>query len=332
MKRFLIIVLILGLLLTGAVGCSGGNADENGEASLDYPKRPVEMVVPFGEGGASDTFARKFADLMTKDMPEPLQPVNKSGSGGLIGMVYAAQQENDGYTLLEITPSHVIADVLNSSEDVKLLEDFEPLARIQQDIYILSVPEESRFESFEEIVEYGQENEVTFAGISPGGLDDMTLNALGDATGINLKFIPYKSGSEVKAAVLGGEVDIYLDKIISAINYIKEGKIKPVLVLNDKKLDQVEELADVPSSVDLGYDVTIGSFRGFVIKKGAPQEVKDYLIEKMYETYETQEYKDFAELNLVNLREGYLGPDEFAEFLQENYEMFDQVAQKVGLK
>lgn len=338
MKRFLIIVLILGIVLTGAVGCSGGNADENGEAdqneeaSLDYPKRPVEMVVPFGEGGASDTFARKFADLMTKDMPEPVQPVNKSGSGGLIGMVYAAQQENDGYTLLEITPSHVIADVLNSSEDVKLLEDFEPLARIQQDIYILSVPEGSRFESFEEIVEYGQENEVTFAGISPGGLDDMTLNALGDATGINLKFIPYKSGSEVKAAVLGGEVDIYLDKIISAINYIKEGKIKPVLVLNDKKLDQVEELADVPSSVDLGYDVTIGSFRGFVIKKGAPQEVKDYLIEKMYETYETQEYKDFAELNLVNLREGYLGPDEFAEFLQENYEMFDKVAKKVGLK
>jgi tripartite-type tricarboxylate transporter receptor subunit TctC len=338
MKRFLVIVLILGIVLTGAVGCSGGNADENGEAdqneeaSLDYPKRPVEMVVPFGEGGASDTFARKFADLMTKDMPEPVQPVNKSGSGGLIGMVYAAQQENDGYTLLEITPSHVIADVLNSSEDVKLLEDFEPLARIQQDIYILSVPEGSRFESFEEIVEFGQENEVTFAGISPGGLDDMTLNALGDATGINLKFIPYKSGSEVKAAVLGGEVDIYLDKIISAINYIKEGKIKPVLVLNDEKLAQVEELADVPSSVDLGYDVTIGSFRGFVIKKGAPQEVKDYLIEKMHETYETQEYKDFAELNLVNLREGYLGPDEFSEFLQENYEMFDKVAKKVGLK
>ena len=336
MKKLLIIILILGLVLTTAVACSGGEAaddgSENQEEAFTYPERPIELVIPFGEGGASDTFARKFASIMSKDIPEPVQPVNKSGSGGLIGMIHAFQQENDGYTVLEVTPSHVIADVLNSSDDVKFLEDFEPLARIQQDLYILSVPAESRFDSFEEIVEYGQENEITFAGISPGGLDDMTLNALADATGIKLKFIPYKSGSEVKAAVLGGEVDIYLDKIISAINYVKDDKIKPVLVLNEERLETVEELKEVPCSVELGYDVTIGSFRGFVIKKGAPQEVKDYLVEKMYETYQTEEYQDFAELNLVNLREGYLAEEDFAAFLQENYEMFDKVAKKVGLK
>src|SRR6056297_1095366 len=154
MKKLLIIILILGLVLTTAVACSGGEAaddgSENQEEAFTYPERPIELVIPFGEGGASDTFARKFASIMSKDIPEPVQPVNKSGSGGLIGMIHAFQQENDGYTLLEVTPSHVIADVLNSSDDVKFLEDFEPLARIQQDLYILSVPAESRFNSFEE--------------------------------------------------------------------------------------------------------------------------------------------------------------------------------------
>lgn len=336
MKRILAIILAL-ILTIAAVGCSQGSQGDsksasNEESTFDYPKRPIELVIPFGEGGASDIFARKFAEIMSEDMPKPIQPVNKKGSGGLIGMLYAAQQKNDGYTVLEITPSHVIADALEKSKEVKLMEDFEPLARIQSDIYILCVPENSKFKSFEQLVEYGKENEVTFAGISPGGLDDMTLNALAAETGMKIKFIPYKSGSEVKAAVLGGEVDIYLDKIISAINYIREGKVDPIVVLNEKRIDQIEEFKDVPSTVELGYNVTIGSWRGFVVKKGTPKEVKDYLIEKMKEVYESDEYQDFAELNLVNIREGYLDSEGFRKVWDDQYKVFDEIAKKVGLK
>ncbi len=340
-KKRIISLLIILLIALSLIGCGSNGADttaENGaddakqEAEINYPERPVEMVIPFGEGGASDIFARKFSELMGKQMPQPVQPVNKKGSGGLVGMLYAFQQANDGYTILEITPSHVIADVLNKSEEVKLLRDFEPLARIQSDIYILGVPENSKFKSFKDLVEFGQKNEITFAGISPGGLDDMTLTALSDATGMKIKFIPYKSGSEVKAAVLGGEVDIYLDKIISAVNYIKDGKIKPVVILNDERISQIEELANVPTTVEEGYDVTIGSWRGFVIKKGAPEEVKDYFKQIMKTVYDSEEYQKFAEQNLVNIREGYLEADAFKTDLEEQYEIFDKVAKKVGLK
>lgn len=333
MKKIFAILIALALIVT-AVGCNqnaGGTAMNEGE-EFDYPKRPIELVIPFGEGGASDIFARKFSEIMSKDIPQPIQPVNKKGSGGLIGMLYAAQQKNDGYTILGITPSHVISDALEKSPEVKLMEDFEPLARIQSDIYILGVPANSKFKSFEELVVYGKENEVTFAGISPGGLDDMTLNALSKETGMKIKFIPYKSGSEVKAAVLGGEVDIYLDKVISAINYIRDGKVKPIVVLNDERISKVEEFKDVPSTVELGYDVTIGSWRGFVVKKGTPEEVKKYLSEIMKKTYDSEEYQVFAEQNLVNIRDGYLDSEGFRKVWEEEYKIFDEIARKVGLK
>lgn len=332
LKNKKIFILLIALFIVGSLTFTVGAQDSDGDAELNYPTRPVDIIVPFGQGGASDVFVRKFSSIMSKNMPEPVQTVNRSGSGGFVGMMNAYQQDNDGYTILSITPSHVIADVLERSETVKLMEDFEPLVRIQSDIYVLSVPKESRFESFEEIVEYGQENTVTFAGVSPGGLDDMTLNALARETGMDIKFIPYPSGSEVKAAVLGGEVDIYLDKIISAINYIKEGDVKPVVVLNEERIDQIPELASVPTTVELGYDMTIGSWRGFVVKKGTPQAIKDYLIDQMNKAYNTDEYQNFAAQNLVNIREGFLTPDEFRQLWKDQYEVFDKIAKDVGLK
>ncbi|WNS75359.1 tripartite tricarboxylate transporter substrate binding protein [Bacillus sp. DTU_2020_1000418_1_SI_GHA_SEK_038] len=325
-KVLLTFVIIISLILSA---CS---SKESGSVSTDYPKRPIELVVPFGEGSASDTFARKFAEIMSKNMAKPFQPVNKDGSGGLVGMVYAHGQSNDGYTVLEVTPSHVIADVLEKGKNLKFLEEFEPLARIQEDIYVLSVPANSEIDSFDKLLEIGKEKEVTFAGVSPGGLDDLTLSALADATGLKVKFIPYGSGSEVKAAVLGGEVDVYLDKLINTVSYIKDGKVRPIIVLNDERITQIDELKDTPSTVEKGFDITIGSWRGFVVKKDTPQEVKDYLIDQMKKAYETEEYQKFNEESLTNIRDGFLGPEDFKASMLEDFEMFDKVAKQIGLK
>lgn len=318
------ILSVISLLIVGA--CSSA------EGSSNYPKRPIDLVVPFGEGSASDTFARKFAEIMSQDMDKPIQPVNKDGSGGLAGMLYAHGQNNDGYTILEITPSHVIADVLEKSDKVKLLKDFEPIARIQEDIYVLSVHEDSEINDFDELLEVGKERELSFAGVSPGGLDDLTLNALAEETGIDINFVPYGSGSEVKAAVLGGEVDVYLDKLINTVSYIKDGKVRPLVVLNDDRIEQIEELKDVPSTVEKGYDVTISSWRGFVIKKDAPDEIKKFLTEQMESAYETEEYQTFSEETLTNIRDGFLNAEDFKDALLDDYESFNEIAKKIGLK
>jgi len=329
-KRFLLSVMIIGSLLLAA--CSSNHSSVENKGNNDYPRRPIELVVPFGEGSASDTFARKYAEIMSEYMDQPIQPVNKDGSGGLVGMVYAHSQPNDGYTVLVVTPSHVIADVLGTGKNIKFLKEFEPIARIQEDIYVLSVPANSKIKDFDDLVKMGKEKEISFAGVSPGGLDDLTLNALAGATGMKIKFVPYGSGSEVKAAVLGGEVDVYLDKLINTVNYIKDGKVRPIVVLNDKRITQIDELKDTPTVVEKGYDVTIGSWRGFVVKKGTPQEVKDYLLEQVKNAYETEEYKKFNEESLTNIRDRFLGPEDFKKAMQEDYEVFDKVAKQTGLK
>jgi len=327
MKKQLITcsLLVIGIILSG---CSVPSSAEE----QTYPDHPVEVVVPFGEGSASDTFARKFSDILSRTSGDTFQPINKDGSGGLLGMAHAYKQDNDGYTILEITPSHVISDVLGKGKDIELLEDFEPLAHIQSDIYVLSVAANSDIQDYDDLIKKGKESGLTFAGVSPAGLDDLTVNAFAQEADIETTFIPYPSGASVKAAALGGEVDIYVDKVVNVISYIKTGKVRPIVVFHDEKIEQLDELKDVPTTVEKGVDMTVGSWRGFVIKKDAPEEVKNYLVKQMQDAFETEEYEQFAEENYVNIGEEYLGPEEFKEKMKVEYEKFDEISKELGIK
>src|SRR5699024_9754461 len=156
MKKQLITcsLLVIGIILSG---CSVPSSAEE----QTYPDHPVEVVVPFGEGSASDTFARKFSDILSRTSGDTFQPINKDGSGGLLGMAHDYKQDNDGYTILEITPSHVISDVLGKGKDIELLEDFEPLAHIQSDIYVLSVAANSDIQDYDDLIKKGKESGLT---------------------------------------------------------------------------------------------------------------------------------------------------------------------------
>lgn len=309
----------------------GGSALPLMASAADFPLRPVELVVPFGEGSASDIFSRQMVEIVNKSLAQPIYPVNKTGGGGLSALTYAARKKPDGYTLMTITPSHIISDVLGRAGKTTLLGEFDMIARIQSDLYVLCVTKNSKFTTFDELREHALQNDVSFGGISPGALDDLTLNALGDAAGMKIKFVPYKSGAEVKAAVLGGEVEIYLDKLVSAISYIKDGAVRPLVILNDKRID-VAELKNVPCTVEKGIDVTIGSWRGFVLPKGAPQEVRDFWTARLKDAYDSDAYKKFARDTQTDIGPGWLEGDAFRKFLENEYKVFDDVAKKIGLK
>lgn len=330
MRKYISIffILIIGLTLTGC----GTNSANSKAQNHSYPDHPIDVVVPFGEGSASDTFARKFSDILTKNSDANFQPVNKDGSGGLSGMLYADKQDNDGYTVMEVTPSHVIADVLGKGKDLKFLDEFEPLGHIQSDIYVLSVANDSDIKDYDDLIKKGKKGGLTFGGVSPAGLDDFTVNSFAQEADIKTQFIPYPSGAEVKAAALGEEVDIYVDKVVNVIDYIKSGKVRPIVVFDDERIDELDELKDVPTTAEKGIDMNVNSWRGFVIKKNAPKEVKEYLTKQMKEASDSEEYKKFAKDNYVDIGEEYLSPEEFEDKLKGEYKKFDDIAKDLDIK
>lgn len=299
-------------------------------AATNYPRRPVELVIPFGAGSSSDTFARQYAQIVEKYLGVSINCVNLGGAGTVEGMVYTYGADADGYTFMEITPSLLIKELMDAS-DIKFRAEFEPLLKVQNDLQLIGVAASSPFKTWEDLKAYALEHpgELKIGGVSPGGLDDYIANGFASAAGIEWTYVPYTSGSEIKAAVLGGELDVYQDKMINFLSLVESGDIRPLVVLNDT-MPPIEALSNAVASVEAGIDFTQGSWRGFVIKKGAPQEVKDVLIDALIKAYNDQAYKDLEAKQMTNLSVGYMEADEWAVAWDEEYNSLREVFLELG--
>ena len=318
------------IVTAGAIGVFVATLG-GGASAQNYPRRAVEMVVPFGAGGASDIFARQFSQIATKYLGQPITIVNKGGAGTIEGMVYAYSAPADGYTILEVTPSLPIVEARNSSS-VKFRAEFEPIMRVQADVQLFGVPKSSPFKTLDDLIAFAKANpkKLKIGGISPGALDDYIANGFAKAAGFQWNYIPYKGASVLKAAVLGGELDIYQDKVISFMSLVESGDIRPLVVLSDKRLD-VPALKDVPSSVEKGIKFTQGSWRGFVVKKGTPADVKKAIIDAFQKAYDDPAYKAVEKQQMTDILPGYLKADDFRKSLDAEVESFSAVFKELGL-
>ncbi|MDF2592497.1 MAG: hypothetical protein K0S75_1963 [Clostridia bacterium] len=336
MKRLLVLLLSAIMVFSLAACSKGAEEKPSGEQTqtgdtkeLDYPKRAIEIVVPFGAGGSADSMTRTAANLMGNYIDKPINVINKAGGGGVDGMVYVAQAPADGYTILQITPSHSIAEALERP-NASLTGDFEPIANFQKDIQVFGVSKDSKFKTIDELLEYAKANpgELKIGGTSPGGLDDYMANGFAEAAGVEITYVPYNSAAETKAAVLGGEIDIYQDKVLSFNTMVKSGEVRPLVVLHNERLTMVEELKDTPCTVEKGINFTQGSWRGFAVKKGTPQEIKDYLEEVIEKVYNSKEYRAIADKEMSDIIPGYVGQKEYGEMWKSEVAKFKEILVK----
>lgn len=324
-----IFIMMLGLAACGQQTEQTEQSESGTETQPDYPKRTIEIVVPFGPGGSSDIMSRSVANMMGQYVDKPVNVINKAGGGGVDGMAYVAQAPADGYTVLQITPSHAIATAIERP-NADLIGDFEPIANFQKDVQLFGVSKDSPFQTIDELIEYAKAHpgELKIGGTSPGGLDDYMANGFAEAAGIDLTYVPYNSASETKAAVLGGELDIYQDKLISFLTMVKSGDIRPLVLLHDERLTMIDELKDVPCTVEKGVNFTQGSWRGYAVKKGTPQEIKDYLSDLIEQVYNSEEYKEKAEKEMSNIIPGFVGQEEYGKMWSEEISKFKKILAK----
>lgn len=318
MKRAVSILLIFVLAL-GLVGCGAGQSDEK-----TYPERNIELIVPFAAGGSADVFARSFADLLGKQTGVNVLVNNKEGAGGVTGLTYAGEQDADGYTICLVTPSMPIAEVKGKTN---FQENWIPIACMEQDVYVISVLDSNpKFTDWQGLLAYAKANpnDVTTGGSGAGGLDECVAKQLADAAGITLTYVPYSGYGEYKTAFLGGEVDLYIDKLSSYSQMAQYDQILPLAVTNDEKV-ATAGLDETPTLKDLGIDFTVGSWRGIVVKKGTPEEIVAKLRELCETIYNSEEFQAVLTKDSADVVYGFKNGTDFASFIAEETERFGEV-------
>ncbi len=268
------LVALIGLvLLVLAWGIAGAG---------EYPEKPVQMIVCYSPGGATDFQARIVTMVAQKYLGQPIVIINKPGGGGMVGWNwFVTSAKPDGYTLVAYNIPHFIAQSIVYPKKAKYnIRNMEPIVNWGTDPAVLVVPKNSPFNSVDDLVKYAKDNpgKVTVSGAGLYVGHHIAMLQLEKSSGIELKYIPYKGGVPALLAVISGEVMAGFNNTSDA--YRSRDRIK-ILAVAD--LERNSFIPDVPTFKELGYDVDDASNnrRGVAAPKGTPPEI----IKKLEEAF-----------------------------------------------
>jgi len=291
----------------------------------DFPKRPLVFVVPYSYGGGFDTFTRTLAMSMDKLSPVPITVLNVAGGGASRSMVYTQQQESDGYTILGFEAGQLISE---EKINYKILNDFDFVSMCVLDSMQVYVRNDSPFKTFQDLINYAKANpkKVKIGANDAGGSFDFQVNYLFNTIGVEVTYVPYEhAATKGQAATLSGRVDAYWDVIGRWRSVLDGGQIR-ALVTSDN--NRIEVYPDIPTLKELGYDLNIGLYRGFGVKKGTPPESIEFLRKLLKLALEDPEFIEAAK-NL-NIKIDYKLGDEFREIVKKQKEMYLRIGEEMG--
>ena len=259
-------------------------------AMAKFPTKPIKLIVYTKPGGAIDVFARKFTTIAAKHTDATFVVVNKSGAGGIVAIKHVLAEKADGYNFAAVTRSN-IGKIVSSGNEINV-EDLDWMAMMVSDPEAIITSRTAPVNTWEQIVADAKEKDGAQIWVGPaaGGNDHIMAMKTWNAAGIKAKWIPYESGGKAMAALLGGHGVVYVG---NPQDVIGRPDLKVAVISSSQRLPG--EFADVPTFQEVGIEGLDNEilWRGFMAKKGMPEEAKAFyydLFDKVNNDAEWQEY------------------------------------------
>ncbi|WP_343738911.1 tripartite tricarboxylate transporter substrate binding protein [Achromobacter sp.] len=244
-----------------------------------YPTaRPVTLVVPFPPGGPTDALARRLAEKLREPLKQNVIIENRSGAGGNIGSEYVASAKPDGYTILFGTSGPLAINVsLYKKQNYNPETSFAPIIRIGHLPNILVVNPSVPANNMQELIAYAQKNpdKLSYASSGNGASSHLAGILFNRMAGTKIMHIPYKGTGPALNDLLGGQVSMSFTDILTALPYIKAGKLRAIGLASAQRSDALPELPTLSEQGLKGYDVSV--FFGIVAPKDTPADVVNTL-------------------------------------------------------
>ncbi|WP_240377371.1 tripartite tricarboxylate transporter substrate binding protein [Bacillus piscicola] len=332
-KRQFYFMSVLGfvMLITFLSGCGSSNTESNaqsesgeGAEEIDYPNQDVDIVVPFKPGGASDAHARILERHFKDEFGHALSFIYKPGGAAAVGSAEVAQMEGDGSTIMAANYPDIVVQPLTGSGSFKS-EDFEYIAQVSSDPAILAVPSDSSFTSLEELVKEAKEKpgEISIGAPLNTSLHLSLLDFM-EQSGIDVTIIPYTGGAEAKSRLLGGHLDaawVNLGVMIEEID-----SIQPLAVTTEERYDQIP---DVPTFTEQGYEIVSALGRIYVTPKGISDEKLKILREGISNIAENPDYQ--KEMSNIGQSVKFINGEEVDKMVNEYKEYAKELIEKHNL-
>lgn len=254
----------------------------------DFPSKPIEVVIHSSYGGGTDTTARMMMIRSRRNLETDMFVVSKRGGSGATAQSYVLSKPADGYTIMALTQTHLYTIAQGKSE--MKIDDIVGIARAMDDPTFITVGKDSPYQTLDDLVAAGKEGALNWGVANIGGTEHIGLAQLAKAAGMNYKPVAMGSGLQMVQGLVSGELDATLPNVSEGGAMIADGSIRPLAVMAKERL---AEYPDVPTTWELGYEVSTSTTRGYAVRAGTPPEIIDKLSEALVKAMQHETFANY---------------------------------------
>ncbi|WP_207650394.1 tripartite tricarboxylate transporter substrate binding protein [Geosporobacter subterraneus] len=336
-KRKIFSICMIGLMVLYLWGCSSlyrtqedSTQEYSSEVEIEenlFPRKAIQIVVPYAPGGGTDSVARALADAAKKYFNKPVLVVNKTGEGGAIGMTEGVNAQADGYTVTMVTSELVTLPNLGLAPFT--YSDFQPILQVNEDPAALTVRKDAPWNTVEDFVLYAKNNpdKIRIGNSGEGSIWHFAAADIGKSTKTKLKHVYFDGAAPAVVNLLGGYIDAVTVSPAEVLTHVKNGELKVLGILS---AERISSLPQVPTFKEQGYDVAVSTWRGLGVPKNTPEQVVEIL-----EAGFSKAAQDLDFIEIMNQLElGYkvAGRNEFLEIIENHHQAIKVLIEELGME
>ena len=297
-------------------------------SALDYPTRPVHLLVGYAAGGPLDTSARLIAQWLSERLGQTFVIQNQTGAGSNLATETVVRAAPDGYTLLEVSASNAWNATLYKNLNFNFIRDIAPIAGVRRAAGVMEVNPSVPAKTVPEFIAYAKANpgKINMATAGVGSAPHLYGELFKMMAGVDLVTVNYRGSALALPDLIGGQVQVMFDVVISSIGHIRAGKLRPLGVTTTTRLDV---LPDVPPIGDFVSGYEASSWGGIGAPVGTSPEIITVLNREVNAALADATFK--ARPVDLGAEPFASSPAEFGKFIAEYTEKWAKVTRAAGI-